>query len=190
MKETWKEVPGYETSYLCSDLGRVKSLSRVVTYRDGRTKTIREKILALVHRPDGYKAVTLCEGGKRHITLVHRIVALTFIPNPENLPTINHKNEDKADNRANNLEWCTVAYNNTYGDRVQKIADKKRGRKHSEETRQKMSNAHRNPSEESRRRMSEAQKGRKHTEQTRQKIAEYAQNRKRQANGRWCRGSL
>lgn len=68
---------------------------------------------------------------------VHRIVAEAYIPNPQNLPCVNHKDEDKTNNFVGNLEWCTVQYNTTYGNAREKQADALRGRKHSQEHRDK-----------------------------------------------------
>lgn len=66
----------------------------------------------------GYlKTCLVCDDGVKRTLLVHQIIAKKFIPNPDNLPVINHKNEDKTDNRVENLEWCTYEYNNTYHDR-------------------------------------------------------------------------
>lgn len=66
---------------------------------------------------NGYKKVSLVKNGKVYNRLIHRIVAQAFIPNPENLPQVNHKDENKANNCVENLEWCTSAYNNNYGTR-------------------------------------------------------------------------
>lgn len=107
MNEIWKDVKGYDELYKVSNLGRV---------RNGRTGRIRK----LTFDEDGYLQVTLY-GKKINVTRkVHRLVAEAFIPNPDNLPCINHKDEDKTNNRVENLEWCTVKYNNTYGDRIEK----------------------------------------------------------------------
>ena len=73
----------------------------------------------------GYKRVTLNDG-KPKTAPVHRLVAEAFIPNPDNLPCINHKDEDKTNNCVDNLEWCTVAYNNRYGEHIRKCADSKK----------------------------------------------------------------
>ena len=105
------DIEGFE-NYQVTDDGRVwsKKSKRYLT----PTKT-----------QDGYLRVKLCYGDGRYINaLVHRIVAKTFIPNPDNLPQINHKDECKASNCVSNLEWCSSQYNNTYNDRHIKCAHK------------------------------------------------------------------
>ena len=109
-QEIWKDITGYEGLYQVSNLGRVKSL-----------KNDKEKILKPVISSKGYLFVNLCKQGKQKPTNIHRIVAKAFIPNPNNLPIINHKDEDKTNNCVNNLEWCTYQYNNTYGSRIDRF---------------------------------------------------------------------
>ena len=103
MKEIWKDIPNYEGLYQASNLGRIKSL----WYG-------KEKILKLTDNGNGYLQVFLCKNGIRKIFLVHRLIALTFIPNPNNLPEVNHRNEIKNCNLVDNLEWCTSFYNTRY----------------------------------------------------------------------------
>lgn len=107
--EVWKSVVGYEGLYEVSNLGRVKSSTRVLS----QAKSKRT----------GYVSVCLSKNGKHKMYLVHRLVAIAFIPNEQEYPQINHKDENKANNRADNLEWCTAKYNNNYGtvkDRISK----------------------------------------------------------------------
>lgn len=106
--EEWKDVPNYEGLYQVSNLGRIKSL------RDKNGKA-REKILKLKLSKFGYYQICLCKNGKQKWYFVHRLVALAFIPNPNNLPQINHIDENKTNNYVENLEWCTSKYNSNYG---------------------------------------------------------------------------
>ena len=85
--------------------------------------------------PDGhgYLQVKLWKDGKDKKYMINRLVAQAFLPNPDNLPEVNHKDEDKTNNKVENLEWCTRAYNLTYNGRAEKVGKKLRGRKQSEE---------------------------------------------------------
>ena len=96
--EYWRPIPGYE-EYEVSNLGRVKG---------------KERILKPSKNKDGYLAVGLYKSGQRKIFKVHRLVAIAFIPNPDKLPCINHKDENPGNNVASNLEWCTQKYNVSY----------------------------------------------------------------------------
>lgn len=115
MKEIWKDIEGYERYYQVSNLGRVKSLARIVK-RKFNNYTVRERILKARPDKDGYKYLVLCISCKAKTFQVHRLVANAFIPNPDNLPCINHKDENPSNNCVENLEWCTYSYNNTYND--------------------------------------------------------------------------
>lgn len=108
--EEWKTIENYP-DYMVSSIGRVKS------FKNGK-----EKLLKTSADKDGYLSVTLCKKGKVKRFRVHRLVAQAFIPNLNNLPIINHKNQIVNDNRVENLEWCTVEYNNNYADRNKKVA--------------------------------------------------------------------
>ena len=119
MNEIWKPVVGYEGLYEVSNLGRVKSLN----YR----RTGKEGILSLKPNERGYVCVKLSKNGKKKDYKVHRLVAEAFIPNPNNLPQVNHKIDDfehRSDNRVENLEWCTAEYNANYGTRNKKLSKK------------------------------------------------------------------
>lgn len=124
--EIWRPVVGYEGLYEVSNLGRVRSMGHYVTQNGNCgtpfTRFYKGRIIHATCSHNGYEALTLSNGSKRESKSVHRLVAEAFIPNPENLPQVNHKNEVKNDNRAENLEWCTVAYNVTYGHRTEKAA--------------------------------------------------------------------
>ncbi len=128
MTEVWKDIEGYEGYYQVSNLGRVKSL-RVKKYSHKQKQPIdvfRERILNPYFNTKKYLFVDLKKGGKRKTQQVHRLVAKAFIPNPDDLPQVNHKDENKQNNCANNLEWCTNQYNSTYGTNKQRMAEKMR----------------------------------------------------------------
>ena len=108
-KEYWKPVVGYEGHYQVSNFGRVKSI-----------KFGKEIILKQRQCMNGYKLVTLYKDGKGKIILVHRLVAQAFIPNPDNLPEVNHKDENKTNNVVTNLEWCDRLYNVRYGTGIER----------------------------------------------------------------------
>ena len=116
MDEIWKPIAGYENLYEISNLGMVKSLKRDVMI--GNTCNVRhlpERLLKLATNSVGYLQVCLCKDGKLKWHRVHRLVAQAFLPNPDNLPEVNHKDEDKMNNRVDNLEWCDRYYNTSYG---------------------------------------------------------------------------
>ena len=110
--ENWRPVVGYETLYLVSDKGNVKSLSKSITYSDGRVRKYNEKMLKLQISKTGYIIVNLSKDGHQCTKYVHRLVAEAFLPNPEQLLEINHIDEDKSNNCSDNLEWCSRKYNN------------------------------------------------------------------------------
>lgn len=117
--EEWKDIKGWEGIYQVSNTGKVKSLDRVIknqyninTKKFDLQRTVYGKILKPTVNPNGYYQVTLSRPGhKRKQVSIHRLVAEAFIPNPDNLPMINHKDENKLNNRVDNLEWCTQAEN-------------------------------------------------------------------------------
>lgn len=113
MKEIWKNIDNYEY-YQVSNLGRIKMLSYITS--DGRK--LKEKNRKTFINNKGYLIVNI--KGKHF--LVHRLVAQAFIPNPNNLPQINHKDENKLNNKVDNLEWCTAKYNSNYGTKPYKIS--------------------------------------------------------------------
>ena len=113
--EIWKDIKGYEGKYQVSNKGRIKSLSRAIPHL-GSFRVIPERIMTQhVSSTNGYYMVSLCKDNKYEWMLTHRIVATAFIPNPNNLPYINHKDEIKTHNNVENLEWCTHKYNTNYG---------------------------------------------------------------------------
>ena len=106
MTETWKAIAGFEDLYEVSDLGRVKSLNY--------NHTGKEKILKPGKTHGGYLMVNLCKDGHGKTVKVHRLVAEAFIPNPNNLETVNHKDEVKTNNTVSNLEWMSRVDNVAY----------------------------------------------------------------------------
>ena len=104
--EVWKPIPNYEGLYDASNFGRVKSLNYNHT---GQIKVLKPK-----KNKYGYLSITKKKNGLKKFYSVHRLVAMAFIPNPDNLPQVNHRNEIKTDNSVYNLEWCDTKYNCTY----------------------------------------------------------------------------
>lgn len=121
-KELWKQIEEYP-NYEVSNLGRVKSKSRQVKRKNDRNYIIKEKILKQ-EISSGYYRVGLFANNQITHKFVHRLMAQTFIPNPNNFPEINHKDENKLNNNINNLEWCTSKYNCNYGTRTKRIHEK------------------------------------------------------------------
>lgn len=116
MIEIFKDIEGYKGLYQVSNLGNVKSLG------NGNSNNSKEKILKPTKDKKGYLTVDLYKDGKRKIYKVHRLVAKVFIENPNNLPQVNHKDEDKTNNAVENLEFCDAKYNINYGTRNEKIS--------------------------------------------------------------------
>lgn len=116
MIEIWKEIEGYEGLYEVSNLGRVKSL--------GNNKSRKEKVLKPGNNGRGYIQVYLHKNGQKEKLFVHRLVAQAFIPNTQNLPEVNHKDEDKTNNCVDNLEWVSSRENTNYGTRNLRVAEK------------------------------------------------------------------
>lgn len=123
MEEIWRPVKEYEGYYEVSNLGRVRSIDRVVVDKTGRRQF--KKGTLLNYRPDrqGYCIVSLSINRKYKTKCVHTLVADAFIPNPDNLPQVNHKDEVKSNNCVDNLEWCTAKYNANYGNRNKKVIE-------------------------------------------------------------------
>lgn len=117
--EIWTDVVGFEGLYMVSNMGRVKSLSKL---SNNKRYITDEKILSprVCGKQREYLAVALTSNGKTKQYKIHRLVAMAFIPNPEGYNEINHKDEDKGNNRVDNLEWCSRSYNVNYGNGKEK----------------------------------------------------------------------
>ena len=109
--EIWRDVVGYEGLYKVSNLGNVKNC-------------LSGRILKLCNDKDGYKIINLYKNGVRKTYGVHRLVSKAFLTNPNNLPQVNHKDEDKTNNRVDNLEWCDAKYNLNFGTAQERKAKK------------------------------------------------------------------
>lgn len=112
MEEVFRDIKGYEGLYQISNLGKVRSLN----YR--RTNTTQ--ILRQGKQKAGYLFVLLCNSKGHKTNRIHRLVADAFIPNTNNYPCVNHKDENKENNNIDNLEWCDIKYNNSYGSKLDK----------------------------------------------------------------------
>ena len=112
MIEEMKDIENYEGLYAITRDGRVWS------YKSN-------KFLKPIDNGHGYYQISLCKEGKVKNYLIHRLVAQAFIPNPEELPQVNHKDENKQNNCVNNLEWCDTKYNANYGTRTERAAKKR-----------------------------------------------------------------
>ena len=118
--EIWKEIPDFP-NYEVSNWGNVRSKDRVSERMGNDAKLKGMMLKGKIDR--GYKRVTLYAGDrKRHKEIsVHRLVAQAFIPNPSNLPCVNHKDENPKNNHVDNLEWCTHKYNSNYGTAIKRM---------------------------------------------------------------------
>ena len=106
-----KDINGYEGLYRIDDHGNVYSIKS-------------NKQISYFISNNGYKRVTLFKNGKSKNISIHRLVAIAFIPNPNDLPQVNHKDENKLNNNVDNLEWCSSKYNANYGTRIKRITEK------------------------------------------------------------------
>jgi len=113
MSETWKDIEGYEGIYKISNTGNVKSLERIMW--NGQTYyTYKEKLLRKSINGNGYYTVRLSKDGMGKNYILNKLLAIAFIPNPHNLPIINHKDGDKLNIDLDNLEWTTYKDNNSH----------------------------------------------------------------------------
>lgn len=116
--EIWKDITGYEGYFQVSSLGNFRSLDRTIKYKDSGTRLYPGKSLLTETIVEGYQRIVLMKDAVKKRYMCHRLVAQEFIPNPENKPFINHINGNKADNRVENLEWCTQSENELHGYRI------------------------------------------------------------------------
>ena len=126
MSEVWKPVKGYEGSYEVSNLGNVRSLSRVV-HRTTSDRFVRGQTMSKQLMPNGYESVTLRKNGRQRRLYVHRLVAEAFLPNEQSLREVNHRDENKSNNTLENLEWCSHSYNMKYaGGSIRRIKNRRK----------------------------------------------------------------
>lgn len=122
MTEVWKDVVGYEGYYQVSNFGRIRSVDRYVDDSRNGKRLLRGGIRKATAGKNGYLSARFCMNNKPKMIMLHRVVASAFIPNPDNLPEVNHKDEDITNNCVDNLEWCTSKYNANYGTRNKKLS--------------------------------------------------------------------
>jgi hypothetical protein len=111
--EIWKDIIGYEGLYQISNIGRVKSLNRIVIRKNGYSLPVKERIIAFHKHRDGYNMVRLWNN-KSKLCTIHRLVAQSFLDNPNNYPNVHHCDNDPSNNSVDNLEWVTQAKNIQY----------------------------------------------------------------------------
>ena len=127
MKEIWKDIAGYENLYQVSSFGNIRSKDRTIKRNSNYTGNLplKGRLLKPTINNAGYKRVSLCKSGRQKSFFVHRLVATAFIDNPQGLPFVNHKDENKLNNHVSNLEWCTNEYNMSYGTVGERISKAK-----------------------------------------------------------------
>lgn len=181
MEELWKDIVGYEGLYQVSNFGNIKVVSRTIVTKAGVTRVIKEQLRKPLLDHNGYPYIYLTKDSKPKFFSIHRLVALHFIEIPESLIKegytadtlqINHKDEVKANNRADNLEWCTAKYNINYGTGRARagvnISKAKKGKKPPKEVLEALANANRgrHHSEETKRKIGLVHKGKKVSKET------------------------
>lgn len=114
--EIWRDVKDADNLYQVSNFGRIRSKDRIIKCHNGRTYYLHQRIIKTKAINSGYIVVIFhLQNGKKLHRLVHRVVAESFLPNPNKYEQVNHKDENKKNNNVDNLEWCTRKYNNNYG---------------------------------------------------------------------------
>lgn len=125
MSEVWKQIKGYEGIYEVSSYGRVRSMEHKARHKSRTGNefqvTYKGRNRSLWTDKQGRKYLNVKCNGKMKSFRVHRLVAEAFIPNPDNLPFVNHKDENPSNNRVENLEWCTHEYNVRYGTAIMRM---------------------------------------------------------------------
>ena len=159
----WKNISGYENKYMVSDTGLIKRLA--YSYTDSWGTGRHRERPEVVFKPkalsnSGYIMVDLNCKGKRKRVYLHRILAEAFISNPNNLPCVNHKDENKLNNSLDNLEWCDWTYNNRYGTSRNRMVKTRR-----------LNGTYENVSQETRNKISNALKGKKKSVEHRKNIS-------------------
>lgn len=177
MTEIWKDIKDYEGLYQVSNYGRVRSLDRC----DNMGRFMDGHILSIGDNGNGYKHVGLSKNGLQKTEYVHRLVAKSFIPNPNNLPQVNHKDENPNNNCVDNLEWCTNKYNNNYGNHKVRLSESHTGKKLTEEHKKNIGKASKErwQDKEYREKVITAKIGLKHSEETKRKMSESAKKKVR-----------
>lgn len=127
MQEAWKDIVGYEDYYEVSNLGNIRRKEITIERKNGSKIHLPQRPIKIVpyygKSPIPRYRVNLIYNGVKRVISVHRAVAMAFIPNPNNYPQVNHKDEDPSNNNVDNLEWCSPKYNHNYGTRNSRHAE-------------------------------------------------------------------
>ena len=124
INEVWRPIKGFEGYYECSSFGNIRSIDRVIVDVYGKPFHKKGRILKSRELNQGYLTVGLSKNNYVKNYLIHRLIAQTFLPNPQNYTEVNHKDENTSNNRVDNLEWCSPKYNANYGTRNKRVAEK------------------------------------------------------------------